>query len=222
MTDFRWPKSSERALILGKTGSGKSQFAMHLLSFARFDKMPYVVFDYKHDPVFDEIDRIRPLTLDKMPREPGLYIVRPHAGRDDHAVEAFLRRVLIAGRIGLFFDEGYSLPNGDALNAIYMQGRSKFVPTITLSQRPVWISRYAISEAEFIGYFHLNDKRDHDVLRGFLPKNEFWNFEKRTPKYHLRWHCFPDEADFYLSPAPDISVILARINARLRPKWRII
>lgn len=170
-----FPKPNDRTVILGRTGSGKTVAAVWHLSNADFFRKPWIVFDYKGDGLIAKIPTT-PLDVNnlRVPSEPGIYRIQPLAVVDDDKIESFLWEVLRRGNVGLYVDEGYMLPNNGrsmAYRAIQTQGRSKNIGTITLSQRPVWVDRFILSEADFYQVFHLNDKRDRQTIGSFLPEN---------------------------------------------------
>jgi DNA helicase HerA-like ATPase len=218
---FRWPRTDQHSAIIGMNGSGKSVFAAHALSYAPFNHMPYVLIDYKDEELFNAIDRAHYIDFTDKPKSPGIYILKAQPEKDDARVNDFLYGVLKRGRTGLIYDEGYSIPKG-AMETIYMQGRSKHIPVMTLTQRPSWLTRYAFTEASFYAVFRLNDKRDKDTLRSWVPANDpVWDLETRLPEYHCRWYDSKQDASFVLKPAPDPELILERFDDKLKVKREV-
>lgn len=214
---FRWPDSSHRIQIVGRTGSGKSVMGMHVLSLQNFDEQPWIITDYKNEELINSIDRIKEIGLNEVPRHPGLYKVKPHP-KDDEGVDAFLTRVWERENVGLFFDEGHMLPDKDGLAAVYTQGRSKHIPCITCSQRPVWLSKFAFSQADFISAFHLNDAKDELTVQGYMPRG---SLKKKLPEHWSRWYDVGKDALFTMQPVPAPDVIAEKISERLKPKHKI-
>jgi len=225
---FRFPDPDEHAAIVGRNGTGKSQFGAYVLSRRDFKSSSTIILDYKGEELFNGIDRIRDLKpTAKIPKEPGLYIVRAVPG--DMDVENLMWRMWERENVGLLVDEGYMVPSADggAFQALLTQGRSKRTPVITLSQRPVKVSRFAFSEASHIAVFHLNDKRDQKTIGESLPPGfldwvppEFSDESGRLPKYHARWYNVKDDAGFIVKPVPSADEIIDAINSQLVPKRR--
>lgn len=219
MSDFRLPDWSQRLTVMGRTGSGKTQFAAWVLSHAPFHKIPYVIVDYKHDILLNAIDRAEYIKLGYVPKSPGVYIVQP-LPHETEEVNAWLWKVWERGKCGLYFDEMYNVPDpmkGSALRAVMTQGRSKRIPAICLTQRPAWVSRFIFSEADFYAAFHLNTKTDVDKVREFFPGSH----ELRLPQYHCRWYDVSDDRSFIVKPAEGAETILDRFDDRLSPKRRV-
>lgn len=151
--DFLFPRADQRTFVNGRTGSGKTCFGLWLLANSDLRQRPWFVFDYKLDKHLGRIKRARAFDLhDKLPERPGLYHVCPEIVTDDDAVEKLLRRIWRRGNIGIYFDEGYNVPQGQfrsSFRNIMTQGRSLQIPVITVVQRPVWIDKFALSEADF-------------------------------------------------------------------------
>lgn len=214
MKNFTHPAITHRASIFGRTGTGKTQFGTFLLSEAPFDRQPYVILDYKRDVLLNAIDRTKEIGFNEVPRHPGLYIL--HAELDDEdQVEAWIRNVWKHENVGIFFDELASVPQKRALRTIYQQGRSKHIPLIACSQRPAWISRNVISEADHIASFHLNDPDDRKTIQRLMPEGAL---ETRLPDYHCHWYDVGQDALYKLAPGPDAETILDRMDQRLTPK----
>jgi hypothetical protein len=217
VNEWRWPNSSQRVAVVGRTGSGKTQFGSWLLSEAPFDQQPYVILDYKGDELLNSIDRIREIGLNEaVPKKPGLFILRPLPGQEED-VTAWLWKVWAREHVGLYFDEGYMLPRSNALRAIYTQGRSKRIPAITLSQRPVGVQREVFSEADFFAVFHLHHPKDKETVAGFVPGAVF---KGEMKEYHSRWYDVAKNKLFDMAPVPDADTILDRFDERLAPVRR--
>lgn len=221
---FRLPDHTQRLTINGRNGSGKTQFANWVLSQAPFDRIPYVIIDYKGDDLIGKIERARPLDFsEKLPRHPGIYVVRPLPKVDDERLESWMWRVWHRGSTGLYFDEAHVVPvRSGAFQAILTQGRSKHIPAIIISQRPSMVSRFVFSEANFYAMFHLNDKRDRDTVSAFTPTREHveWDMERTPPEFSARWYDQAKHFSAWLAPCPDESVILGSFDRRLAPKRR--
>jgi len=220
---FRFPTTDQRTVIIGSTGSGKSVLGAHVLSKMPYHKMPFVIIDYKNERLLNSIHYAKQIGLNETPKRPGVYIMKAIPKSDDEQVENFLWRVLARERVGLFFDEGYMVPNIASLNAIYTQGRSKHIPVITLTQRPVWLTRFSFSEANHIGYLRLNDREDRKQIRRFVPADNVWDniMETDLPKYNARWYDVDQHESFWLRPAPAPDRILQVFDDRLRHRRKV-
>lgn len=218
--EFRFPGLTHRTLVVGRTGSGKTQFSAWLLSMSPFDKQPYVIVDYKHDTLLNSTDRFVEIGLeDKLPKRPGVYIVHPTPEVDDEAMESWLWKAWERENVALYFDEGYMIPNKAALRSILTQGRSKQVPVIMLSQRPSQLSRFAISEADFFAVFHQNDEDDKKRIAQFTPKGFA---QREVPEFHSKWYDVAKNRTFVFKPVPEADEILSTFEERLRTKVRFI
>lgn len=212
----RLPTDQQRIAIVGRTGSGKTRAGMWHLSQRDFHNMRWVIVDYKGDDLIaaspaQEIDFTKPIK--KTMRENGLYVIRPLPEVDDEDVELFLRQIWMTGNTGVYVDEGYMLPDGVSLRGLLTQGRSKHIPMIILSQRPVWMSRFVFSEADFYQLFHLNDKRDKQSIGAFMPEKA----KGRLPDYHSWYYDVGKDDLVTLGPVPDDKGILAGFSV---PEWQ--
>lgn len=186
-----------------------------------FHSRPHVIVDYKGDKLVEKIYRARELSVGETPKHPGLYVLRPRIDQQEN-VEKFLWRIWEAENIGLFFDEGYMVPNTGALNAILTQGRSKRISALTLTQRPVNCSRFVFSEADYFAVFHLNDERDHQTLRGFLPRNPVFDMAVRLPNYTARWYDVAQDHAVKIAPVPSEKRLLEIYDEKLKPRLKRI
>ena len=234
---FRLPELSHRVLINGRTGSGKTIGGLWLLSQSAFHKQPFVIVDYKRDKTIARIEGKRSISLkDKLPVHPGIYHLEPTPA-DDDAMERWLWSVWKRGRIGLFFDEGYLVPPTDVLKTIYTTGRSLDIPTITLSQRPVGLPPWAVSEADFHWLYHVRKFADRERIASETPfvanarglsqvasewDEELVNLDRRLPPYWSRWFDVDRDVIVKLSPVPPAEVILSTFKRRLTPRRRLI
>ena len=230
---FRLPRDDEHTAIVGRNGSGKTQMGVYLLSRLDLRNNTWLVLDYKGDELINAIDRARTIDFNEVPSHNGLYVLHSRPDQTDET-EAWLWRLWERENAGLYVDEGYMVPNIGAYNAILTQGRSKRIPTINLSQRPVDVSRFVFSEASHIVVFDLNDSRDEKTVAGFTPrgfvnwlpngleadKDQFERGKRLLPKFHSRWWNLKDRRGFLIRPVPEAHKLVDQINGQLEPKRR--
>lgn len=183
--------------MVGQTGSGKTAFCAWLLK--RVPYAPIVIYDTKEEPKFDTLQPGRVVTtidhMDEAYDDPTLdYIVmRPPvavAAEPDaldamlyHHYERYSDSVAYIDELLQFHKSGRA---GKGLQGLLTRGRSRGITTIMATQRPAWISLFAISEAQkFYCFFlsHEDDKkRMGKVIRDFdklpdPPKYGFYFYE---------------------------------------------
>jgi hypothetical protein len=208
---FRLPGARDRLAVLGRTGSGKTHFAAWSLSHGNWDRVPWIVIDYKYDPLIAQIPQLEEIKLSAtIPKAPGLYVVHPLPSQTEQT-EALLWRIWKKGHTGLWVDEGHILPDKGSLQALLSQGRSKAIPVIILSQRPVWLNRFVLSEAGFFSVFSMNDKRDRQTIQSFLPGLDL---EQKLPVRHSYYYDVANDRAFLMKPVPDKDDILNRFVDR--------
>jgi len=224
---FHLPGPTERVLINGRTGSGKTVFGSWLLSRMNFLEMPWVILDWKRDELLGGITHARQIGPgEKPPYKPWLYHMKLDPGDND--LEKWLQQVWARGGVGLYVDEGYELPDvmarreGSVVRRIQTQGRSLRIPVITLTQRPSMLSKFFKSEVSYYAAFDLNDEADQKTVKGYVPKNDpVWNFDMELPDYHCRWYEVANNFSCILKPVPKPAKILAAFEQRLsiKPTW---
>lgn len=226
--EFYWPESDEHVAVVGRNGTGKSQLGFFITDLRHHLKSTTIILDYKREKLFKMLKNARYIfPRDKLPKEPGVYIAQARFKTDDDEVEDMLTRILDRERINIVVDEGYMLPNNGqspAYMGILTQGRSKRIPAITLSQRPVKVHSFAFSEASHIAVFDLNRKRDRQTIEenteddfvDWLP-DEF--AETGLPRFHSRWFTVKNQTrkTFIVRPVPPAEEIAASLDAKLKP-----
>jgi hypothetical protein len=223
----RFPTDEQRLAIYGTTGSGKTQAALYHLSRRDFHVMPWVVYNWKGDRSIDDIPGAFDLGLNEIPDRPGVYIVHP-LPHDDELVENQMQAIWERENTGIFVDEGYMIPrNAKWFRALLTQGRSRHVPIITLSQRPVWMDRYVISESDFHQVFRLEHEDDLKTIQKFIRHARTANgkpvdLEADLPDYHSYYYDRGLRRVHTLKPVPDIKQIHATFARRLLPVKRVV
>jgi energy-coupling factor transporter ATP-binding protein EcfA2 len=172
------PMRGERALIVGQTGSGKTQFVRWLLERSPLApeghiNSPCVIYDTKDEPKFETLPRSRIVTSEEeaseaIDDESVDYVVWrfPHRILTQPAVlDGFLENHYLNWQgVDCYIDELYQFHDagraGPGLMALYTRGRSKGITTLAATQRPAWISRFAISEAQKFYMFFLGLEDD--------------------------------------------------------------
>jgi hypothetical protein len=202
---FNLPGAADRTAVIGATGTGKTVLGAWLLSKQRFDKRPWVAIDFKNEELWEMVGSppIRNLKVGQMPGKRGLYRMNVVPGQDD-ALEEWLWKVWKHENIGLFVDEVSLMPQKDAFKAILRQGRSKRIPVIACSQRPVDVDREVWSEANYISVMRLDDIRDYKIIKGFTRDAPI---DKPLPEYWSHWYDKKNFTCLELRPVPKPAII---------------
>lgn len=162
---------TDRTLIVGHTGSGKTTLALHLIGGYR----SLVVIDPKWRVTLPRTGVIagEPRTFAQWwPQRARRVIYRPDPRDRRHDdVEAVIARVLAYGRTCLYVDEAMELSTPASILPAYKraitQGRELYVPVVSASQRPVGIHNTILTEAEHCFAFKLVSAGDRDKLASF-------------------------------------------------------
>lgn len=214
MSKVRLPQPDNRTAIVGSSGSGKTQFAVALLSSRNFDVRPWVIFDFKGDELIEQIGATEVSINKPPPTKPGLYVVRPLPG-SDAAVEEYFKLIWMSGWTGIYIDEGYMVPKGSKyFRACLTQGRSKRIEMIILSQRPRWMDTFVFTEANFFAVFNINFKEDRKHMSAYLGDADI----DLLPDYHCIWYDVNKQKEAILKPVPEASEIIATFAERLSTK----
>jgi hypothetical protein len=228
----RLPSISDRLTLIGATGSGKTVAGLWHLSRQPIDAMPWLVIDYKGDENINTIPYAQHVALGA-PLLNGVYIVHPML-RDKDELEDYLWQVWSQEDTGIMVDEGFMLSDSEAFNTILMQGRSKRIPVIVCTQRPVSVSRFVFTEASFIQVFRVIDKRDRKTIAEFTPifqpatalRRVARASGTREQKQHEDWMLPPFYSYYYdvarhklttLKPVDTMQKIRGTFSQKLKP-----
>lgn len=190
------PDQGQRGLIIGKTGSGKTNFAKFLLKRANY--RPFVIYDSKVENSFLSLpDSILATTQDEVAEALNdekidfvIYRPEPEIVADPSAMDELLQiHYNQYSGVGAYIDEIYQFhQNGRALPGLVgllTRGRSRGITLLMSSQRPSYFSRFVLTESERFYIFELLDKQDKKRLADVIPdfdemakptKFGFWYF----------------------------------------------
>lgn len=207
---FAFPGGDARTTVIGATGTGKTTCGAWLLAHQRFERRPWIILDFKREPLFDTVGLppLEPLSIGaRIPRRPGVYLVSPRPDQEDE-LEALLWRVWERGNVGLFIDEGSLMPDKAAFRAILQQGRSKRIPVIACTQRPVDVKRALFSEASYFCIYRMADRRDYRIVEGFVPAD----LSQPLPDHHWRWYDVSRNELLHMAPVPRPEAVAAMVR----------
>lgn len=154
---------ADRVCLFGRTGSGKTTLARHLLG-----QVPrFVVLDAKGTFTMDGVR-----VLSSFRRSEERQIVRPRWG--NNAAEVFDEAMVNAyrsGNIVVYLDETTMHTRASSLNPtlamLIRLGRERGIGTWCASQRPKNIPSAVFTEAEHIISFPLNFRPDREKIESF-------------------------------------------------------
>ncbi len=211
------PDNTKRISIIGRTGSGKTVIAVWHLSKANFDEVPWIVYDFKRDSLLGKVGALKGtehIDTSVIPSKPGIYFVHPQPD-DKDLVERQMWGVWAQENTGVYVDEGYMVcsptnPNR-AFRSLLTQGRSKHIPMIILSQRPVWLDRFVFTESDYYQVLALNHKGDRKIMMEYIPAD----LSQRLPRFHSYYHDVAEDQTFVVKPVPTSDAILEVFETRL-------
>jgi hypothetical protein len=100
-------------------------------------------------------------------------------------------------------------------NACLTQGRSRRIPMIVLSQRPVWLSRFVFSEADFFQVFDLTHIKDMDKVAEYIRDDDRKQLEAPLKDFHSFYYDVGKRRLETFGPVPKSDKILRDIDLRL-------
>ena len=218
----RGPDATNRIVVIGRTGTGKTVCGLWHLSNYDLSAMPWIVCNLKGDEHIESLGRATFVDgLEYVPsvKDRGLFVVSPTpydlegTAKDKSAFDRFLLKLWARGNVGIFIDEAYPIGNSKALVLCLTQGRSLRIPMIICTQRPVWITRFAFSEASFIQVFDLNIQDDIDTVESFVPLE--WDKEKSLAPHQSFYYEVSTAKLYRFNPCPDMDAVRATFEEKL-------
>jgi hypothetical protein len=228
-------KRGERGLLVGKTGSGKTQNGLFQLMHTPL--WPRIIFDTKIEdaffslPVGDETleviegleNFIKYAKTSKAKDWPDYLLVRPTGEEyvDPEILDEYARVVYESfGACFFYIDEVVNMhKNGRALPHlmnVLCRGRSRGKTTLMGSQRPAMISRSCLTETDRFYMHKLTDMRDRKTLGEVVP--DFADYAP-PPEYHF-WHYSHkdhEKCELFL-PVPEIKFDAA-MKKKFKKRW---
>lgn len=227
---MRFPNDTERHSIVGATGSGKTHAALWQLSLRDFDAKPWIIYDFKQEELINDLEGVHHLTeQSKIPERPGIYVIHPHPAADKE-IEEQMWQIWQNGNTGVYVDEGYMIgANSKAFRSLLTQGRSKHIPMIVLSQRPVWMDRFVFSESQIFQVFRLQHNGDYRNVMEFVPfQSQQWFIDgryripPRLKKFHSYYYDAVEDNMEHLGPVADRDAIMNTFDRRLSRLKKVI
>lgn len=230
---MRVPGNTHRLVGLGRTGSGKTIALLWFLYLAlcynldKEDGIPYVFVDIKGDDNFNKIRKacgktIKEINYGTVPKKAGLYYLKVDMF-DMEGLEKWLIKVYQQGNCGLFIDEGYAIPRmSKAFTAILTQGRALNIPCIVLYQRPVYMTKFAIAQADFFVCLDQNMWSDKLQTYEYVPKDIIYkgqkiNVKSDIPRFHFLYYDVGENEMQLFKPAPPPNELVKLYKAKLKP-----
>lgn len=183
--DTLLPALTDRAALVGQTGTGKTTLARFLCS-----QRPYVVvLDPKgliHWPGYEVHTSLSQLVKSQAAR----LTYRPlyHELQSEETIDAFFEWVYRRQNTLLYIDEVYAIAKGDQYpwhyGACLTRGRELNIAVYTATQRPARVPQIVFSESEHVYCFKLKLPRDRERVEEMaaieadaiaaLPKHHFF------------------------------------------------
>jgi hypothetical protein len=210
------PDDSSHSILVGKNGSGKTQALAWQLAYRSWDAMPWIVLNTKNDRLLNRIGAVELEPSANIPREPGLYMMRPLP--HDDVQNEILMRAWSQENTGVVIDELYNLPKNQLpLRIVLSQGRSKYCPLIMCVQRPVHVDLAVWSECNYAQVFKLTTEEDRDTIeRRVNPRGRAHPLPwQDVIRYHSMWIDQTCDSVTIMRPVPSETEILSTYRARM-------
>jgi energy-coupling factor transporter ATP-binding protein EcfA2 len=195
---------SQRAYFGGKTGSGKSFLARHLLKLMSKKGWRIVIVDPKKDwqgrgkekreygedrgPGSGTVDH--PVLVEEFKPELDVQIFQPVEW--DASCDAFAKAIMATGNTVVYFDEITQLVTATHIprqfNILWTQGRAINVAAWAGSQRPRNVPIIIKDQAEAWYIFRIKNLEDRKSIAGFIPTEE--TPELVAKPLPLRWFWY--------------------------------
>jgi energy-coupling factor transporter ATP-binding protein EcfA2 len=198
----------KRALIAGRTGSGKSTLCCYLLQESG---QHWVILNPKHTDAYKDLPDVRIHTRFKerdvarsIEREKFTLLNLSGSQASAPFMDSILQWMHEYYRdVGACADELYTLHNsgraGDGLLGYLTRGRELRQSFIGLTQRPAWISLFLTSESDYIGQMDLVREDDRERMYQATGKEEFL---QRITGYKFLWYDVPGDNLTLFGPVP--------------------
>lgn len=177
-------ETNQRSLFVGTTGSGKSELAKHFLS--QINRV--LVIDPKHTFKMEGYRRARSLPwqaqLSQLVKWVGFnndadfrVIYRPRRGEEgDSELSELIYKIGKMKHITVYIDELSTLADQfteatKMLADVVRTGRERHIAVWSAIQRPRWVPRIFLTEAENIFQFQLRSEDDRQYMAGFIGKH---------------------------------------------------
>lgn len=171
-------KAGEHAVIFGRNGSGKTVYVRELLKLLRVNNpdAAIIILNQKEDDSFDEIIKPESKCLRfKSGMLYNWYVPSDTAEtKASDLIETFLMDAWAKckrkkQKIFIIADEGQALNSRSfILQTAWTQGRSKGFSVITLAQRPVWLSKFCISQSRYLIVYNVLGMDDLKAIDDYM------------------------------------------------------
>lgn len=194
----------KRVIVAGRTGSGKTVLAGWL---AQRSPQRWIVFNPKHTSGYDAlsasviVDGWKPRELEKSLKDSRFTILN---FKPAESLPQFMDACIgwlhdQYDNVGIVADELYTLHDSGrplpGLTAWLTRGRERKQSFIGLTQRPVWISRFCFSEADYIAAMALQLASDRKAMVDNTGRAEY---AAKLAPYLWRWYnVAADELTLY-------------------------
>ena len=189
-TPVEW-NPGEHVAVIGRTGTGKTYLMSRLVGWRQF----VAIFRTKADdikfPGFQTVTDHKALNDVYKQR----LLIVPEYRRQASIGAATFETIWKRGGWTIFLDELFyvhRLGLGAYVDMLLTQGRSKRISVVTGMQRPVWVTRFALSEVTHIFAFG-GEKRDLKTLSE-MAGDDFANAVARLPRFHFAHYYVPDRS----------------------------
>lgn len=201
-------KAGERAVISGRTGSGKSALGAYFLNRSR---QHWIILNPKHTAAYRDLPGVNVLQgfdARKVNKsiESHQFTCINFTGEESNP--AFMDGVIAwlcenYTNIGVCCDELYTLHTrgnpGPGLIALLTRGRELKQSFLGMTQRPAWISVFTYSEASYIIGMDLTTPADRKRL---YENTGEAGFLKRLSAYYWRFYNVGNDAATFWGPVP--------------------